>query len=104
MLCDVWVRRVAEKDSGEWRYELRVARKRALGSAGGSAADEQGFASIEELATAMQELGLPVAVQQDAARALQAWQQRERFLQIAEGVHIPFEKLESSGFLLFDED
>lgn len=104
MLCDVWVRRVAEKGSAEWRYELRIARRRALGNAGGSAADDQGFEAIEDLVVAMRELGLPEPVQRDAAQALQLWHQRERFLQIAEEIHIPFDKLESCGFLLFEED
>jgi hypothetical protein len=101
LLCNLAVRRT--QDAAENTFALRVTGKTALGPSGTGGRDTRLFESADALLSALESLGLDHAMTAAAARALSEPPTDDRFVEVADEVQIPFERLESADIYLFDD-
>ena len=87
---------------GEGGYMLRVSGRTALGPSGSGGRDGKQYATTNDLYSDLAAFGLGQDITAAAARVLLNPEVRKRFVNFAEDVQIPFDKLEGADLYLFD--
>ena len=86
----------------EGGYMLRVSGRTALGPSGTGGRDGKQYATANDLYRDLASFGLGQDITAAAAQALLNPEIRKRFVNFADDVQIPFDKLERADLYLFD--